>query len=97
MSAEDEEYTEDFGDDSVPASASAAAIESASPRERHHHVASPQQPQPHDIDDPELVSSLVQFAANGEEAGVRAAGTISHPFIYPYHDLDTCVILMQCS
>jgi hypothetical protein len=97
MSADDEEYPEDFGDESTPAPVSAAAIESSSPRERHHHVASPQKPQPHDIDDPELVSSLVQFAANGEEAGVRAAGTILHPFIHPYHDTDTSMLLLRCS
>jgi hypothetical protein len=70
MSAEEEEYPEDFGDDTAPAANSA----SSSRRERDHHVASPQQPQPHDIDDPELVSSLVLFATNGEEEGVRVAG-----------------------
>jgi hypothetical protein len=43
------------------------------------------------------VSSLVQFAANGEEAGVRAAGTILHPFIHPYHDTDTSMLLLRCS
>jgi hypothetical protein len=89
MSADDEEYPEDFGDESTPAPASAAAIDSSpSLRERDHHVASPQQPQPHDIDDPELVSSLVLFAGNGDEAGVRAAGTSplhlsTHPFLIP--------------
>jgi hypothetical protein len=74
MSADDEEYPEDFGDESLPAAASAAAGHSPLQHERTHHVASPQLHQPHDIDDPDLVSSLVQFAANGEELGVKAAG-----------------------
>ena len=74
MSADDEEYPEDFGDESLPAAASAAAGHSPLQHERTHHVASPQLHQPHDIDDPELVSSLVLFATNGEEEGVRVAG-----------------------
>jgi hypothetical protein len=73
MSADDEEYPEDFGDETLPTAAPAEANDSPLHRERNHHVASPQLPQPHDIDDPELVSSLVQFAANGEEVGVKAA------------------------
>ena len=75
MSAAEEEYPEDFGDDSTPAASSTAP----SLRDHEHHVASPQQPQPHDIDDPELVSSLVQFAASGEEDGVRVAGACQCP------------------